>query len=234
MRAAVEDLNSKAIGSASQFLEVPQVGRGRLALSGVLLKGDTESEGPQIHVEPNSDSTDGLVDGVLRETRVRVLSRGDRAFYAYEIYDGLKDDYPDLQMATSVIRDGRIVYQRPVHTGHGQPEDWRQDPCDSHWRHAVARTATCQRAPTRSRSSSRTEYQEARTTASGSTSRFAPDRMRVSSAAFLGVLTSRQSLPAQQPPQVPPPLDAPSFRASTDLVTIDAVVTTSDGSPSPT
>jgi len=44
---------------------------------------------------------------------VRVLSRGDKAFYAYEIYDGLKDDNPDLQMATAVIRDGRIVYQGP-------------------------------------------------------------------------------------------------------------------------
>jgi len=113
MRAAVEDLNSKAIGSASQFLEVPQVGRGRLALSGVLLKGDTESEGPQIHVEPNSGPSSGLVDGVLLEPEVRVLSRGDKAFYAYEIYDGLKDDNPDLQMATAVIRDGRIVYQGP-------------------------------------------------------------------------------------------------------------------------
>ena len=113
MRAAVEDLSSKTIGSASQFLEVPQVGRGRLALSGVLLKGDTESDGPRIHVEPNSDSPTGLVDGVLLEPEVRVLSRGDRAFYAYEIYDGLKDDNPDLQMATAVIRDGKVVYQSP-------------------------------------------------------------------------------------------------------------------------
>jgi len=113
MRAAVEDLNSKAIGSASQFLEVPQVGRGRLALSGVLLKGDTAPEAPRIHVEPNSDSPKGLVDGVLLEPEVRVLSRGDQAFYAYEIYDGLKDDNPDLQMATAVIRDGKIVYQSP-------------------------------------------------------------------------------------------------------------------------
>ena len=42
-----------------------------------------------------------------------MLSRGDRAFYAYEIYDGLKDDNPDLQMATAVIRDGKVVYQSP-------------------------------------------------------------------------------------------------------------------------
>ena len=90
-------------------------------MSGVLLKGVTESEGPQIHVEPNSDSPTGLVDGVLLEPEVRVLSPGDRAFYAYEIYDGLKGD-------------------KPVHAGHGQPEDWRQDPCDSHRRHAVTRT----------------------------------------------------------------------------------------------
>ena len=113
MRAAVADLTSKQVGSAAQFLEVPQVGGGRLALSGVLLKGVTDSASAQNQVEPNSGSPVGLVDAVLLEPEVRVLSPGDNAVYAFEIYDGLKDDNPDLQMATAVIRDGKIVYQSP-------------------------------------------------------------------------------------------------------------------------
>jgi VWFA-related protein len=111
MRAAVEDLSSKQVGSAAQFLEVPQVGGGHLALSGVLLKGVTDSEPPQAGVAPKPDGPAGLADGVLLEPEVRVLSPGDKAVYAFEIYDGLKDDNPDLQMATAVIRDGNVVYQ---------------------------------------------------------------------------------------------------------------------------
>ena len=50
---------------------------------------------------------------MLLEPEVRVLSPGDNAVYAFEIYDGLKGDNPDLQMATAVIRDGKAVYQSP-------------------------------------------------------------------------------------------------------------------------
>ena len=50
---------------------------------------------------------------MLLEPEVRVLSPGDNAVYAFEIYDGLKGDNPDLQMATAVIRDGKVVYQSP-------------------------------------------------------------------------------------------------------------------------
>jgi VWFA-related protein len=113
MRAAVEDLSSKRVGSAAQFLEVPQVGGGHLAVSGVLLKGVTDSHSPQAEAAPKPDAPAGLADGVLLEPEVRVLSPGDNAVYAFEIYDGLKDDNPDLQMSTAVIRDGKVVYQSP-------------------------------------------------------------------------------------------------------------------------
>ena len=52
-------------------------------------------------------------DVVLFEPEVRVLSPGVNAVYAYEIYDGLKDDTANLQMAAAVIRDGKVVYQGP-------------------------------------------------------------------------------------------------------------------------
>jgi hypothetical protein len=111
MRAAVEDLTSKIVGSASQFLEVPAAGRGRIALSGVLLKGDAEST--PIQGESNRDAASGLADAVLFEPEVRVLPPGVQAVYAYDIYDGLKDADPNLQMAAAVIRDGKVVYQSP-------------------------------------------------------------------------------------------------------------------------
>jgi hypothetical protein len=49
---------------------------------------------------------------VLLEPQVRVLEPGTEAVYAYEIYDGLKPaDAENLQMATTLLRDGRVVYQ---------------------------------------------------------------------------------------------------------------------------
>lgn len=113
MRVAVEDLTSKAVGSASQFLEVPEVGRGRLALSGVLLKGTTGAESTTIQSESNPNVAPGLADAVLLEPEVRVLSPGVEAVYVYEIYDGLKDADPALEMSAAVIRDGKVVYQGP-------------------------------------------------------------------------------------------------------------------------
>jgi len=74
MRAAVVDLTSKALGSASQFLEVPKVGGGRLALSGVLLKGMTDSS-TQMHAASNSDASIGLVDAAAGTRGARALTR---------------------------------------------------------------------------------------------------------------------------------------------------------------
>jgi VWFA-related protein len=112
LRAAVRDVNTQLTGSASQFLDVPEVGKGKLALSGVLLKGVTDAEA--------ADSTapevapDGLAEAVLLEPEVRVLQPGTEAVYAYEIYDGLDPKRAsDLQMGTALLREGQVVYRSP-------------------------------------------------------------------------------------------------------------------------
>jgi VWFA-related protein len=110
MRTAVQDMTSNTIGSASQFLDVPAVGRGQLAMSGLIMKGtadDTKTPGGA----PKAEVANGLEDSVLSEPEVRVFSPGVTALYAYEIYDGLKTDKTDLEAATSVIRNGKVVYQ---------------------------------------------------------------------------------------------------------------------------
>jgi VWFA-related protein len=111
MRAAVRDANTAMVGSASQYIEVPKVGSGRLALSGVLLKGVADRDDTSANTV-NEAAPPGLADDVLLEPQVRVLEPGTEAVYAYEIYDGLKPaDAENLQMATTLLRDGRVVYQ---------------------------------------------------------------------------------------------------------------------------
>ena len=108
VRVAVRDANTKATGSASQYVEVPSVGAGRLAVSGVLLKG---------LAAPDTGSAPGLTgetEAVFIQPQVRILEPGTEAVYAYEIYDGLKPaDGGTLQMATTLLRDGRVLYQSP-------------------------------------------------------------------------------------------------------------------------
>jgi hypothetical protein len=114
IRVAVLDTASGKVGSGSQFLEVPRVGSGKLALSGVLLKGlsardETADDSSQIAIAPA-----GLADETLLEPTVRILEAGTRAVYAYEIYDGLKADEPSLTVSTTLVRNGRAVYQSPA------------------------------------------------------------------------------------------------------------------------
>jgi VWFA-related protein len=112
MRAAVRDVNTNLTGSASQFIEVPKVGSGKLALSGVLLKGLAEAA--TVDGTVRDAAAEGLAEAVLLEPEVRVLEPGTDAVYAYEIYDGLKpEDAGHLQMATALLREGKVVYQSP-------------------------------------------------------------------------------------------------------------------------
>jgi VWFA-related protein len=132
MRAAVRDVNTRTVGSASQYVEVPRVGAGRLALSGVLLKGMEEraeraeraERGRDNYRENSSENYPdpvlqaagpaGLAEAVLIEPQLRILEPGSEAVYAYEIYDGLKPSAAQgLEMATALLRDGRVVYQSP-------------------------------------------------------------------------------------------------------------------------
>jgi VWFA-related protein len=114
MRAAIRDVNTRATGSASQYVEVPKVGAGRLALSGLLLRGLADAEVASAADTLEQAAPAGLAEAVLAEPQVRILEPGTQAVYAYEIYDGLKPtDAGSLQMATALLRDGRVVYQSP-------------------------------------------------------------------------------------------------------------------------
>lgn len=90
LRVAVRDESTTALGSGSQFIEVPRVGKGRVAISGIVLQG--------------ADATP------VAEPAVRIFPQGGEAVYACEIYDGAANKGP-LTTTTAVIRDGKIVHQ---------------------------------------------------------------------------------------------------------------------------
>lgn len=127
MRAAVRDVHTDQTGSASQFVEIPKVGSGKLALSGVLLKGLAEPDAALADGTLRNAAPEGLAEAVLLEPQVRVLEPGTEAVYAYEIYDGLEPrEAAGLQMATALLREGEVVYQSPFSPVTATPRKGRQ------------------------------------------------------------------------------------------------------------
>ena len=117
VRAAVQDVATTRVGSASQFLEVPEVGKGRLALSGILLqaKGGEATAAETAASELQLTETVATEPDVLGRPTLRIFRPGSEVVYAYEVYDGLGEKAAQaLDMSTALIRDGRVVYQSPA------------------------------------------------------------------------------------------------------------------------
>ena len=87
MRAAVIDSFSSKVGTASQFIEVPDVSQKRLTLSSIFLGGQ----------EREAD---------------RVFTAGAPLDYEYQIFNARMngENRPDIEIETRIFRDGKEVY----------------------------------------------------------------------------------------------------------------------------
>jgi hypothetical protein len=98
-RCAVRDAGSTKVGSASEFIEVPDVSRGRLALSGILVHGLNASG----QSAPNP----------LESPAVRVFKPGDRLEWEVTILNAQLDrvtQRPDVLLQLRLLRDGQEQY----------------------------------------------------------------------------------------------------------------------------
>ncbi len=106
LRVAVRDAATSRVGSASQFIEVPDVDANRLTLSGLVVTGldskkvDAQAEGTE-PIEPQAGPS------------VRRLRGGMTLRYTYTIYNAQLDRttrQPQLQTQVRMFRDGRELY----------------------------------------------------------------------------------------------------------------------------
>jgi VWFA-related protein len=106
MRVAVRDASSERVGAAAQFVEVPDLGKQRLVLSGVVVEGAAPAAGAEL--DPQAGPA------------VRRLRRGALLEYRYNIYNAQLDagGKPQLQTQVRMFRDGQ-----PVFTGKLMPLD---------------------------------------------------------------------------------------------------------------
>ena len=105
LRTAVRDANSEKVGSASQFIEVPDVSKGRLTLSGVILRANP---GQAVAASEGSEQADAN-----ENPAVRVFKPGRALIYGYQIMNAQVDHStrkPQVEAQLRLFRDGKQVY----------------------------------------------------------------------------------------------------------------------------
>jgi len=109
MRVAIRDVSSAKIGSANQFVEAPDLKKGRLTVSGIVLENMTEKQWSEMvtQTNPQQRRTDPMQD-----TSLRRFKRGTILRYALEVYNTKFDQTrkPDLTARVRVFRDGKLVF----------------------------------------------------------------------------------------------------------------------------
>ena len=111
LRIALRDHGTDGIGSANQFVEVPNLKKDRLVLSGVILENLDYAEWKRRDAgEAPTKPTDPLTDTSLRQfRRGTVLNYGFTVFNAKTSATG-----PNLSFQTRVFRDGKQIYEGKV------------------------------------------------------------------------------------------------------------------------
>ena len=115
MRIAVRDTVTSKIGSANQFIEVPDLKKGKLTLSGIVLQNLTleqwKNSGVKLIKPPteNDQKSNPMADTSLRSFKSGTILR-----YAIDIYNAKldKSKNPNLQTQVRVFRDSKIVLDR--------------------------------------------------------------------------------------------------------------------------
>ncbi len=112
MRVALRDSSSAKIGSANQFIQVPDIKKNRLNLSGIVVENWTFEQWSRNQTPAATPETEKpLNTDPMADTSLRQFDRGTVLKYSVEIYNaklnGSKE--PELQTQIRVFRDGKNV-----------------------------------------------------------------------------------------------------------------------------
>ncbi len=116
MRVAVRDHESEQVGSAGQFIEVPNLKKERLTLSGIVLENMTPAQFQKIQQAetPNAKADEKILStDPMSDTALRNFKRGTIIRYGFEVYNAKLTGagQPQLQMQTRIFRDGKPFFE---------------------------------------------------------------------------------------------------------------------------
>jgi VWFA-related protein len=104
-RMVLRDVHSETLGSAGQFIRVPDLGKNQLALSGIALVGKQN---------PGSGSAESSADASAANATVRRFARNARLEYWLQIYNSQLEratQTPKVTVQSEVYRDGKAIFQ---------------------------------------------------------------------------------------------------------------------------
>lgn len=130
LRIAVRDVPTERVGSANQFIEVPNLSKNRLALSGLYLAGNTSQRPIGAAAQAASPATVNTNEGGVAESdtqadpAVRRFRPGMVIDYGYEAYNVRLDHatgHAQLQTQVRLFRENQQVFSSQVLKVVGQP-----------------------------------------------------------------------------------------------------------------
>jgi hypothetical protein len=125
LRTAIRDEATEHVGSASQFIEVPDIKKNRLTLSGIVVSGINSTAKAKAkenetgaQADPSSTPQDAAKEGVAEtdpqsSPAVRRFHRGMQMQYGYAIYNAELDKAtgkPQIQTQVRLFRDGKQIF----------------------------------------------------------------------------------------------------------------------------
>jgi VWFA-related protein len=112
LRIALRDHGSNRLGSANQFVEVPNLKKGRLVTSGVALENveytvwQKRNAGQAVTEKPSN---------ALGDTSLRQFKRGTVLHYGFTVYNAKPGPAgPSLSYQTRVFREGKAIFESKI------------------------------------------------------------------------------------------------------------------------
>ncbi len=107
LRIALRDADSEHVGSANEFIEIPDVSKGKLLLSSLVLrpyKIPPDAAHPQAAEQPNGQTSGSPA--------MRVFTPGEDILYGYQILNAQVDSNqkPQIESFSRVFRDGQEIF----------------------------------------------------------------------------------------------------------------------------
>ncbi len=119
-RVAIRDTRTQKVGAANQFIEVPNLKKNRLTLSGLVLENLTEQQwqknstgSPPSAAKTESAEKTEYSNDPLAATSLRRFKRGTILGYGYQIYNAKfsSAQKPSLNTQIRMFRDGKIIFE---------------------------------------------------------------------------------------------------------------------------
>lgn len=118
MRVAIIDRGNKEVGSANQFVEVPNLKKHGVTLSGIILENMTAQSWAQLSGDsliPTNATSAAVKPDPLQDTSVRRFKRGTVLRYGVEIYNAKlpTGQQAQIRLQTRVFHDRQKVFESP-------------------------------------------------------------------------------------------------------------------------